>query len=126
MSFVTTNKELTLIYNSNQELDRVLYAYTQDERIPIRAIDLKYDSLKGDQWAEIAEKLNVPIKDLMNKEDPDFLQHYKQDIDLNDRDWLTFLSKNPKTLRAPIVMQGEKVVFMENPQDMLRFVKKNS
>jgi len=42
---------------------------------------------------------------------------------LSDNDWLTLLVQNPSILIAPIVMKGDKIVRMSNPQDMLTFVE---
>jgi arsenate reductase len=43
--------------------------------------------------------------------------------ELSDDDWLKLLVNNPKILKAPIVMKGDKVVMMTNPQDMLTFIE---
>jgi arsenate reductase len=33
------------------------------------------------------------------------------------------LINNPDILKAPIVMKGDKIIMMSNPQEMLYFVK---
>jgi len=78
--------------------------------------------LTGSQWVEISGRMDLKVKDLINVEDPDFVQKFDGVSDLSDHDWLKILIHNPEIVRAPIVMKGEKVTLMSNPQDMLHFV----
>lgn len=123
MVFANTNKEITLIYNSGDHIARQILAYAQTENISIHDIDLEHVKLTGTHWAELADRMQIEIKDLVNTEDPDFSQKFNESSDLSDDDWLTLLIHNPTVLRAPIVMKGNKIVMMSNPQDMLHFVK---
>lgn len=122
MLFANTAKEITLIYYSKKPIGSKILAYAQIENIPIHEIDLVYITLSTSHWAEIATRLVIPVRELINTEDPDYMQKFGPMDSLSDDDWLTLLVHNPDVLRAPIVMKGDKVVVMNNPQDMLRFV----
>jgi arsenate reductase len=74
-------------------------------------------------WADLAVKIGVSVRDLVNTEDSDFLQKFGKMDQLSEDDWLKLLVNNPLILKAPIVMKGNKIVMMCNPQDMLYFVK---
>lgn len=119
--FSKSDKVITLIYHGEDHLGREVLAYAHAEDMPIRDIDISKTKVSETNWAEFAEELGIEIKDLVNMKHPNFTQHYDAEVDLSDHDWLKFLEHNPSTLRAPIVMKGDKIQLMENPQDMLHF-----
>jgi arsenate reductase len=123
MTFSNTDKEITLIYNSNRHIGKQILAFAQIEKIPIRDIDLVHMKLTTTHWADLAVKIGVSVRDLVNTEDSDFLQKFGKMDQLSEDDWLKLLVNNPLILKAPIVMKGNKIVMMCNPQDMLYFVK---
>jgi arsenate reductase len=123
MIFANTDKEITLIYNSDEHIGRQILAYAQTEIIPIRDIDLKHMKLTTTHWAELASKMKVNVRDLVNTEHPNFSKNYGRLNQLSDEDWLDLLINNPDILKAPIVMKGDKIIMMNNPQEMLYFVK---
>lgn len=122
MIFQNTDKEITIIYNSDEHVGKQILAYAQTEGLPIRDIDLKHTKITPSQWIEISGRMGLKVKDLINVEDPDFIKKFNGVTDLSDQDWLTLLTRNPEILSAPIVMKGDKVVMMSNSQDMLHFV----
>lgn len=122
MTFSNSDKEITIIYYSEDHLGKQILALAQAEFFPIRDIDLAHNKLTGTQWAELARKLNIEIKDLIDTEDPDFVRKFKEAKNFSDIDWLTLLEHNPDILKAPIVMKGTKIVMMSNAQDMVHFI----
>ncbi len=123
MIFANTNKEITLIYCSKEHLGRQILAYAQAENLPIHDIDLMHVNLTPLHWVELASRLKIEVKDLINTEASDFLQRFGG-LDLSSEDdWLKLLVRNPDILKAPIVMKGDKIVQMLNPQEMLYFTE---
>jgi arsenate reductase len=123
MIFANTNKEITLIYNSEEHIGRQILAYIQTENMLVHDIDLKYMKLTPTQWAELADRLNIDVHELVNTENPNFFQKFGEVNDLTDQDWLNLLAHNPDILKAPIVMKGTKISMMSNPQEMLYFLE---
>lgn len=121
MLLATSEKEIILIHNSQDHIGRQILAYAQTENLPLREIDLLNERIPGSQWAEISDRLGLSVKDLINQDDPDFMNKFGKTDDLDDHDWLKLLEHNPDILRAPIVIRGNKFALMSNPQDMLHF-----
>jgi len=105
MTFANTDKEITLIYNSGEKIGRQILAYAHTENIPIHDIDLKNMKLTPTHWAELASRMEVNIRDLVNTEHPNFSQKFARLAQLSDEDWLSLLINNPDILKAPIVMK---------------------
>ncbi|TXD51999.1 MULTISPECIES: arsenate reductase family protein [unclassified Polaribacter] len=123
MILANTNKEITLIYNSEEHIGRQIMAYAHTENILIHDIDLKHMKLTPTQWAELASRLNIDVHELVNTENPNFFKKFGQVDDLTGQDWLSLLAHNPDILKAPIVMKGAKISMMTNPQEMLYFLE---
>lgn len=123
MPFANTTKEITLIYNSQEHIGKQILAYAQIENISIHDIDLVHMKLTPTQWAELAARMKIPVRDLINTEGGNFIQKLGKADTFSDDDWLKILVHNPEVLKAPIVIKGDKIVMMTNPQDMLYFVK---
>jgi arsenate reductase (glutaredoxin) len=122
MIFASSEKAITLIYHSANHLGRQILAYAQVEKLPVHDVDLAHTPVHSVHWAELAQRMGISIKELINTEHPDFMQQFSGSTDLDDHDWLTLLERNPMILKAPIVMKGDKIVMMSNPQDMLHFI----
>jgi len=123
MIFANSDKEITLIFHSEEHVGRQVLAYTQSENIPIHDIDLAHIRLTPTHWAELVSKMRINVRDLVNTEHPNFSQKFGADKNVSEDDWLTLLVQNPEILKGPIVMKGDKIVLIRNPQDMLYFVK---
>ncbi|MDG1334152.1 MAG: ArsC/Spx/MgsR family protein [Crocinitomicaceae bacterium] len=122
MIFANTDKEITVIYDSNEHIGRQILAYAQTENLPIHDVDLVHQKLTPTHWVGLAKRLNIEVKNLVNTDDPDFVQKFGDVSELSEDDWLKLFVHNPDILRAPIVMKGEKIVMMSNSQDMLHFL----
>jgi arsenate reductase len=122
MIFANTTKEITLIYNSDEQIGKQILAYAQIENLPIHNIDLLHMKLTTTIWAELASRMGINVRDLVNTDDASFMQKFGQMDELSDDDWLKLLVQNPSVLKAPIVMKGDKIAMMTNPQEMLTFV----
>lgn len=123
MIFANTDKEITLIYNSEEHVGRQILAYAHTESIPIHDIDLKHMKLTPTHWAELASRMKINVRDLVNTGNPKFFQKFGQVDQFSGQDWLNLLALNPDILKAPIVMKGDKIIMMRNSQDMFHFVK---
>lgn len=123
MIFANTDKEITLIYFSEEHLGRQILAFAQIENIPIRDIDLVHMKLTPTQWSELASRLGISVRNLVNTEHSYFKQRFGNMDELSDDDWFKLLEHNPGILIAPIVLKGDKIKLMNNPQDMLYFVQ---
>jgi len=123
MILANSDKEITLIYHSDEHIGRQVLAYTQAENFPIHDIDLAHMTLTPTHWSELASKMGINVRDLVNTEHPNFSQKFEPLVNLSENDWLTLLVKNPEILKGPILIKGNKIAMCTNPQDMLHFVQ---
>ena len=123
----TNNRELNLYYNANSSIGMQTLAFVQASKKKVLAVDLSKTKVTGTQWAELADLLGIPIKDLINTEHPDFIKLYGKDNDLEgDDDWIKVLQKNPSVVTPPILVNGNKAMQVNTPSDIMVFLDAES
>ncbi len=114
--------ELTLIYHSDKADDKKARAFIESVTdYSVKTLDLKKESLTETQLAEIAGKMDVKIKDLV---DPSYQDRF-QSKDLNtltsvsDSDLLTILTQESILINTPIAIIGKRAYQYASAYDLL-------
>lgn len=122
----TDDNEIKLYYHSGNSLGKQTYAYVQSTDRKVLGIDISQTKVTGTQWVELAKNLGIRIDELINKDHPDFSQHYDENTNLEDEDWLKILDKMPIVLTYPIAIIGKKYVQLKSPADFVRYIEPDS
>ena len=72
----TSERQITLYYNSNSARARQTLVYAKTEGLKIQEIDILKSHLTGTQIVEIAKRLNIEVKELVNQEHPSYAEHF--------------------------------------------------
>ena len=101
--------ELTLIYNSDKHDDKKARGYIESlQGFKIKTIDLAQESLTETQLAEVADKLNCSIEDLLDPTYDDHISVHKEGLKLMDRQsLLTLMTHDTKLINTPIAIIGK-------------------
>lgn len=128
MSIIAKDKNtITLIYNPNTSLGKQTLPYVKSMEKPTRIIDVSKDNLTGTQWTEVAQMLEIEVKDLVDVNHSDFKSQFEgDDPTLETHDWIKILDKNPQLLRCPILIKGEKFFLIETPSEVARLIDPDS
>ncbi len=114
--------ELTLIFNSDKSEDKKARAFVETiTEYTVKTLDLKKQALTETQLAEIANKMGVRIKDLI---DPTYKDRFESKdgntIDeVYDNDLLTILKQEPILLHTPIAIIGKRAYKYDSAYDLL-------
>lgn len=122
----TNNNQTILYYHSGNSLGKQALGYVNATDAKVNAIDISRTKITGTQWVGIAEKLNLSIDQLIQKDHPNFRKQYDKDSDLEEHDWLKLLEKHPEILVYPIAIRGDKYIQIQTPSDLLKLVKPDS
>ena len=115
----TSDRQITLFYNSNSIRAKKTLAYAKAEGLPILEIDLLKTKLTGTQITELADKLNINIRDLVNQEHPSYKSHFEHQ-NFSDRDWIKMIQHNPEIIKQPIALRGNITILVETPTDVIK------
>tara|TARA_R110000868_G_scaffold28633_2_gene107206 strand:- start:63029 stop:63442 length:414 start_codon:yes stop_codon:yes gene_type:complete len=121
------NNKITLYYNSKNSIGKQCYAYVQASEKKVLGVDLSKTKVTGTQWSELAENLNIPIKDLIDVNHADFVREYGSDkVDMEPNDWLKILEKKPKLVQFPILIFGTSFYQLKSGADFKKYLGASS
>jgi arsenate reductase (glutaredoxin) len=102
--------ELTLIYNSEKHDDRLARGYVESLKgFTIKTLDLSKEKITETQLAEVADKMNVGIEELLDPTYDDHISVHKEGLKLMDRQsMLTLMVHDPKLINTPIAIIGKR------------------
>ena len=115
----TSERMITLFYSSASERAKKTLAYAKAEGLPIIEIDLLKTPLTGTQIAELAGRLELQVRELVNQQHPSYKKRFGPH-DLSEEDWITMIRKNPEILKQPIALRGDITILVETPSDIIK------
>jgi len=113
--------EITLIYNSDKSDDKKARAFA--EALPdfvVKTLDLAIEPITETQLAQIADKMNASVEDLI---DPTFDNHiniHKEGLKLvAPSDMLILMANDHKLIATPILIIGAKAYKCNTSYDLI-------
>jgi arsenate reductase-like glutaredoxin family protein len=119
--------ELTLIYHSDKLEDRKMLAFVEViEKYKTKNLNLKRQALTETQLAEIADKMELPIAELLDESyiDRAPLENLLQSRMMSPADLLTLLAQNPLLLATPIVIIGSKAYKYKSAFEIVKEISR--
>jgi arsenate reductase-like glutaredoxin family protein len=105
-------RELTLIYHSEKTDDKKARAYVESfPSLAIKTLDLARENVTETQLAQIGDKMQVPIAEMVDISYDDRSTVFRQTENIKQMDsgeLLTLIRHNPKLLATPILIIGHK------------------
>lgn len=118
-NIATSERQLTVFYASESTRVKQTLAYAKAEGFSVLEIDISKTPITGTQILELAGKLGVPVKELINQEHKAYTEKFDA-AELSSNDWIKMIQHNPEILRQPIVLWGDKTRLIETPSDVLK------
>ena len=115
----TSERQITLYYSSKSTRAKQTLAYAKAEGLPILQIDILKVPLTGTQIAELAEKLKIEVKDLVNQDHPSYKLHFDPH-EFSSDDWIKMIRHNPEIMKQPIALRGKMSILIETPTDIIK------
>lgn len=114
-----SERQLTVFYNPRTALAKHTLAYARTHGLAMDEIDILKTPFTGTQVAELAKRLGIEIKDLVNQEHYKYRRKFTYQY-FSPEDWITMIQNHPEILKQPIVLRGNKTVLVETPTDILK------
>jgi len=115
--------EITLVFHSDKDKDKQMRAFVETIGThKVKTLDLKREFITELQLAEIADKMTVGVKDLVDKMYLDRIEITTIEgfIDMSDADILTLISREPILLATPILIIGKIAYLYESAYQLLK------
>ena len=115
----TSERQITLFYNPESSRAKQTLAYAKAEGLPIQEVDILKTPLTGTLIAELAGRLGIEIKDLVNQNHPSYASKFERSV-LSSDDWIKMIKHNPEIMKQPIAIRGNMTILVETPSDIIK------
>lgn len=114
----TSDRQITIYYSSDSVRAKQTLAYAETEGLAIQPIDILKTPLTGIQIIELASRLGIEVKDLVNQEHPSYAKKFEKVV-LSSNDWIKMIRRNPEIMKQPIALKGNHTILVETPSDII-------
>lgn len=115
----TSDRQITLYYHSKSNRAKQTLAYAKAEGLPIYEVDILKTPLTGTHIAELADRLGIEIKQLVNQEHPAYRSKFEYH-EFSSEDWIKMIRHNPEIMKQPIALRGKLTILVETPTDIIK------
>ena len=122
----TDEKQITVIYNSRNEMHKRAYAYLQGIKKPKHFIDTAKSNLSTSQWGDIVSKLNAELDEIIDNNHEELKTLDVSTLTKEKHDYLKILDKHPEVIKPVIAIDGEQIHLLENPYQFQQFITPDS
>ena len=122
MEIEIMENEMLFIYNSNSVKDKVALGYVKPTtEYKVKEFNIRQETLTETQLKEIADRLSVQPKDLMDSSSSIYMDKYAN-ANLSEQDILIALKHEPDLMRTPIALYKNEAHFVGSKYE---YVKKD-
>lgn len=115
----TSERQITLFYNPKSQRGKQALVYARTHGLAIEEIDILKTPLTGTQISELAARLGLDIKDLVNQDHYKYRKKFALQC-FNPEDWITLIQNHPELMKQPIALRGNRTVWVKTPTDIIR------
>lgn len=115
----TSERQITLFYNSRSQRGKQALVYAKTHGLAVEEIDILKTPLTGTQITELAVRLGIKIKEMVNQEHYKYRRKFTLQC-FSSEDWITVIQNHPEIMKQPIALWGDRTIWVKTPTDILR------
>jgi len=111
--------KISVYHNPRCRKSRAGLDLVKSKTSEIEIIDYLNTGISAACIKKIVQQLNVPIIDIVRTQE----DYYKKELkgkNFSGEEWAQIISENPKLLKRPIVVKGNKAAIIETVDDLER------
>lgn len=112
----------TIYHNPRCRKSRAGLEYLQSKTKDFTVVEYLKNPLTKEILNTLLMKLNKKPQDMVRTQE----EYYKKELkgqQFNEDEWVKILIENPKLLKRPIVVKGNKAVWADPPQEIEQLLK---
>ncbi len=113
---------IKIYHNPRCAKSREALLILKDRNLDIEVIEYIKNGLSIAQIQEILEILGAKPLDIIRKNEKEFKEFNLRDLNLDDQDLIKKLSKSPKLLQRPIVINHDKAIIARPPENVIKIL----
>lgn len=112
----------TIYHNTRCKKSRAGLQYLQSKTDDIEVVEYLKNPITEDVLKDLLMKLNKKPQEMIRTQEAVYKQQFKGK-NFNDDEWVKIMVENPKLIKRPIVVSGNKAVWGDPPEEIDVFFK---
>lgn len=112
---------MKILHNPRCRKSRETLQLIEDKGITVEIVKYLEQPPTERELEEIVGKLNCSVTDIIRKGEKTYKDLYKGK-EIDDKEWFTILSQNPKLIERPIVIKQNKAIVGRPPENVLELM----
>lgn len=110
---------IKVLHNNSCSKSRAILEHLDENNIPFEVIDFIENPLSEMELKTVLKKLNLPVQDLIRKNDALYREKFASD-EYSEDEWIKIVVENPSLIQRPILIKGS-VAMIGRPIENVRF-----
>lgn len=108
---------IRIYHNPRCRKSRAGLEYLQDKTGEFETIDYIKMGISPEEIREILAKMNTSASNLVRTQE-DYYKKMLKGKDIQDEEWISILSENPRLIQRPIIVTEHKAVLGQPPENI--------
>ena len=113
---------ITIYHNPRCSKSRATLALLEENDISPEIIYYLETPPSADELHALLTKLNMGIRDILRKSEPEFDEFSLDDESLNEEIIFDIVCRHPQLIQRPIVIQGDRAILGRPPENVLQLL----
>ncbi len=114
---------VTLYHNPRCSKSRAVLALLEENDIEPEIVQYIDNPPDVSQLKDLLKKLDMNLRDILRRNEPDYDELGLDDTTLNEEIVFDLVSKHPKLIQRPIIVQGDRAIIGRPPENVLSFIE---
>ncbi len=108
---------MRIYHNPRCSKSRKGLQYLEEKGCSFEIVKYLDNGISEEELTELVNKTGKKPFDFIRQQEKDYQEQYKGKM-LSDEEWIKVLVKNPKLLQRPIIVNGDKAVLGNPPENI--------
>jgi len=108
---------MKIYHNPRCKKSRAGLVFLEEKSDTFEIVNYIKDGIREDEVKEIIKKTGLPVEELIRKQEDIYKKELKGKK-LTETDWIKAIVENPKLLKRPIVINNDKAVWADPPENL--------
>ncbi len=112
---------MKIYHNPRCAKSRAGLKYLEEKGFDLEIKKYLAEGISEDELRDVIEKTGKKPFDFVRTQEKEYKENYKGK-DLSDEEWIKVLAENPKLLQRPLVVNGDKAVLANPPEEVEKII----
>lgn len=108
---------MKIYHNPRCKKSRAGLAFLEEKSTDFEIVNYIKEGIREDEVKEIIKKTGLPAEELIRKQEDVYKKELKGKK-LTEVEWIKAIVENPKLLKRPIVINNDKAVWADPPENL--------